>query len=64
MFCCVECKIKSKTFIDFKTCYLLLSPLTLLATRLVLLEIFAYPCNKHVIYGPELSAQFNHDVTV
>ena len=44
-----------KRFIDFKTCYLLLSPWTPLPTRLVLLEIFAYPSNKSIIYGPELN---------
>ena len=52
MFCCVE--RDSKRF-DFKTGYILLSPWTLLLIRLVLLEIFAYPSNKRVIYGPELN---------
>ena len=52
MFCCVE--RDSKRF-DFKTGYILLSPWTPLLIRLVLLEIFAYPSNKRVNYGPELN---------
>ena len=49
----MECD--SKRFIDFKFCYILLSPWTALPRRLILFEIFAYPSNKRVIYGPEMN---------
>ena len=44
-----------KTFYKFKSCYILLSPGRPLPAQLVLLKIFAYPSNKHVIHEPELN---------
>ena len=49
--CFAVLNVKLQVKLRFKSCYLLLSPWTPLLTRLVLLEIFAYPSNKRVIYG-------------
>ena len=61
MFCCVECKIRSKTSIQ--NALLALKPVIYCfrlkhhyQNGLLLLEILAYPSNKRVIYGPEGSA--------
>ena len=59
--CLVEWNVKLRVEIKFKTFYLFLeffctdSVLNILLTRMVLLEIFAYPSNERVIYGPELN---------
>ena len=53
MFCCVECD--SKGFINFKTdlsCFYFEHHYQ---NGFVLLEIFAYPSNKRITYGPELN---------
>ena len=61
--CFVEWNVKLRVKIRFKTFYLFLeffnadSALNILLTLLVLLEIFAYPSNERVIYGPELNLQ-------
>ena len=48
----LKVKLRFKAF-NFESCYILLSPT--LWTRLALLEIFAYPSIKRIIYKPELN---------
>ena len=52
----LEVKLRfKKVLLTLKPVTLLLSPWTPLPNRLVLLEIFVYPSNKRVLYGPELN---------